>query len=187
MDVRRVMARRWKTTPAEDVGPSLEERPTTLRPGTQGNGITVVGSHAVAPTSSRPKADTSHGNGLQASTLREAKYMETLYEEWVQGDPNHTAALFLLGMTLLVVAYWHHISYWLAKLFTPSLETIFGLASFICFFSALYPWVAPVQDHLLARKSGVKAKMEVRTAILSVLLVFETLFGFLNVRRTLCS
>lgn len=155
--VAGVMARRWKPTAASD-----DDIASDINKAGQQNSDVNFGvekADYMDADASRPSfaSPQRHEVGIRETTAREAKYLETLFEEWVQGDPNHTAALILLGVTLLAVALWH----WIGWLFAPTWEKFCGIAALSCLISALYPWVSPLQNRLHAHRTTLKGRIEV--------------------------
>lgn len=155
------MARHWKPT-AVDLCILDDGDPVNLtKAGQESPDVSVapqstdfMGSDAIRQNYPSPQV---HEAGIQERAVREAKYLEALLEEWVQGDPNHTAALLLLGVTLLAVAHWH----WIGWLFAPTWEKFCGVVAVSCLATALYPWLSPLQSRLHAHKTTVKEKMQV--------------------------
>ncbi len=88
-----------------------------------------------------------------------------LYEEWVQGDPNHTAALVLLGLALLTAGFWAQISSFLAALLAPSWAKFCTVIALGCFgaAAAIYPWLRPVHGHVKERRKGLNEQLQVFT------------------------
>lgn len=147
------MERRWKAVPAGD---NSEVYVAETTPADR----TPIGSPKGPAASSGPRPDFpgTTGGARGSKTEEEA---QNLYEEWVRGDLNHTAALVLLGLALLTAGFWTQISAFLAALFAPSWAKFCTLFALACFGAAIYPWLRPVHGHVKERRRGLKAQLEV--------------------------
>ncbi len=146
------MERRWKPVPAGD---NTEVYVAEGAP----NDRTPIDSPKRSPLGPGTQPDFRTAR----DSNRDEEEAQNLYEEWVRGDPNHTAALVLLGLALMTAGFWGQISSFLAALLAPSWAKFCTLIALGCFGAAIYPWLRPVHGHVKERRKGLNEQLQVCT------------------------